>query len=133
MTVSRLLPPIAACFALAAGAVIGPTGSLAGAQSTGTTLRDGAYLTGPAGQCSDCHRPGLTGGPNEIPGPPGAPWAKVVPSLRGLKMFKTNADAIAFLHTAILPGGMRAKGPMPGYHFSVPDATAIVVYLRSLK
>ena len=61
------------------------------------------------------------------------PWAKVVPSLRGLKMFKTNADAIAFLHTTVLPGGGHAKGPMPSYMFSVADATTIVTYLRSLK
>ena len=41
--------------------------------------------------------------------------------------------AVAFLHTARLPGGKRALGPMPGYTFSVADATAIVAYLRSLK
>ncbi len=64
---------------------------------------------------------------------PGAPWAKVVPSLRGLKMFKTDAAAIAFLHTAKLPNGRPALGPMPHYNFSIADATTIVAYLRSLK
>jgi mono/diheme cytochrome c family protein len=93
----------------------------------------GAYLTGGAGQCSDCHGAGLKGGPNPIPGPPGAPWAKTVPNLRGLKMFPTDAVAIAFLHTTLLPGGVHALGPMPRYKFSVADATAIVTYLRSLK
>ena len=47
--------------------------------------------------------------------------------------FKTNADAIAFLHTTVLPGGAHAKGPMPRYMFSVADATTIVTYLRTLK
>jgi mono/diheme cytochrome c family protein len=93
----------------------------------------GQYLTGDAGQCADCHRPNFVGGPNLVPGPPGAPWAKTVPSLRGLKMFANDADAVAFLHTAKLPNGQTALRPMPHYNFSVPDAGAIVAYLRSLE
>jgi hypothetical protein len=48
-------------------------------------------------------------------------------------MFKTDAAAIAFLHTAKLPNGRPALGPMPHYNFSIADATTIVAYLRSLK
>ena len=71
--------------------------------------------------------------PDVIPGPPGAPWAKTVPSLRGLPMFRTDADAIAFLRTGKLPDGKPASGPMPQYRFNEADAGAIVAYLRSLK
>jgi mono/diheme cytochrome c family protein len=93
----------------------------------------GHYLVSGAGQCSDCHGEGFVGGPNLIAGPPGVPWAKVVPSLRGLTMFKSDADAVAFLETAKLPDGSGALRPMPRFHFDEEDATAIVVYFRSLK
>ena len=96
-------------------------------------LSRGAYLVGDAGQCADCHGANLTGGPNVIPGPPGAPWAKHVPSLRGLPMFPTDAAAIAFLRTTRLPNRENALPPMPRYKFNLADATAIVAYLRSLK
>jgi mono/diheme cytochrome c family protein len=133
MSISRVVSA-AACAALLSGAVLGASPAVAGAQmGAAPAARGGAYLVGPAGQCSDCHGATLGGGPNPIPGPPGAPWAKTIPSLHGLKMFKSDAAAIAFLHTAVLPTGKHALGPMPRYNFSVADATAIVVYLRSLK
>jgi mono/diheme cytochrome c family protein len=93
----------------------------------------GHYLVTGAGQCSDCHGEGFVGGPNHIAGPPGVPWAKVVPSLRGLTMFASDADAVAFLETAKLPDGSGALRPMPKFHFNEEDATAIVAYFRSLK
>jgi mono/diheme cytochrome c family protein len=93
----------------------------------------GHYLVTGAGQCSDCHGEGFVGGPNHIAGPPGVPWAKVVPSLRGLTMFKSDADAIAFLETTKLPDGSGALPPMPKFQFNEEDATAIVAYFRSLK
>lgn len=93
----------------------------------------GHYLVTGAGQCSDCHGEGFVGGPNHIVGPPGVPWAKTVPSLRGLTMFKSDADAIAFLETAKLPDGSAALRPMPRFQFDEEDATAIVAYFRSLK
>ncbi len=117
---------------IAAVAVAG-SGLAQRAGASTTDLARGAYLTGGAGQCADCHREGLHGGPNLVAGPPHAPWAKVVPSLRGLAMFKTDAEAIAFLETGKLPGGRTALGPMPGYRFNAADARAIVAYLRSLK
>lgn len=132
MNVSRVVSA-AALVALLASAFLGAGRTPASAAANAGLIARGAYLTGPAGQCADCHRPGLTGGPNLIGGPPGAPWAKTVPNLHGLKMFATDAAAIAFLHTATLPDGKPALGPMPRYTFSVADATAIVAYLRSLK
>jgi len=96
-------------------------------------LARGAYLTGGAGQCSDCHGATLAGAPLHIPGPPGVPWATEVPSLRGLPMFATDAAAMTFFTTGKLPNGSTALGPMPGYRFNAADAAAIVAYLRSLK
>jgi mono/diheme cytochrome c family protein len=107
----------------------------AAGDQTGTSdlIARGHYLVTGAGQCSDCHGEGFVGGPNHIAGPPGVPWAKVVPSLRGLTMFKSDADAIAFLETAKLPDGSGALRPMPKFQFNEEDATAIVAYFRSLK
>lgn len=96
-------------------------------------LAQGKYLVTGAGQCIDCHGQTLAGGPNRIPGPPGVPWAKTVPSLRGLPTFKNDADAIGFLTTATLPNGKHALRPMPHFMFHRADASAIVAYLRSLE
>jgi mono/diheme cytochrome c family protein len=93
----------------------------------------GYYLTHGAGRCGDCHGATFAGGPNVIPGPPGAPWAKTVPDLRGLPMFASDAAAVSFLTTAKLGDGSTALGPMPHYQFDEADATAIVAYFRSLK
>ena len=95
-------------------------------------IAHGDYLTHGAGQCMDCHGVGFVGKPT-FPGPPGAPWPKVAPSLVGLKMFAHDADAVSFLMTAHLPGGGQAMEPMPRYNFSRGDAESIVAYLRSLK
>jgi mono/diheme cytochrome c family protein len=89
----------------------------------------GQYLTHGAGQCEDCHGAGLVGAP--MHGPPGG--ATAAPSLVGLTMFATDADAITFLTTTKLPDGKNALPPMPRYMFNTADATAIVAYLRSLK
>jgi mono/diheme cytochrome c family protein len=111
------------------------TATPAAGDPTGTSdlIARGHYLVTGAGQCSDCHGEGFVGGPNHIAGPPGVPWAKVVPSLRGLTMFKSDADAIAFLETTKLPDGSGALPPMPKFRFNEEDAKAIVAYFRSLK
>ena len=96
-------------------------------------LAQGRYLVTGAGQCTDCHGQNFTGGPNHIIGPPFGSWAKKVPSLRGLPMFESDADAIVFLTTTKLPNGKHARPPMPHYQFKRADASAIVAYLRSLK
>ena len=93
----------------------------------------GYYLAHGAGQCGDCHGATFAGGPNFIPGPPGVPWAKTIPDLRGLPMFTSDAAAVSFLTTAKLGDGSTALPPMPHYQFDEADATAIVAYFRSLK
>jgi mono/diheme cytochrome c family protein len=107
------------------------TGDAAGASAA--DVARGQYLVGPAGQCSDCHGATLGGGPNQIPGPPGVPWAPSVPSLVGLTMFATDAQAVTFFETGALPDGSKVRPPMPEYRFNEADAQAIVAYLRSLK
>jgi mono/diheme cytochrome c family protein len=82
----------------------------------------GAYLTGPAGRCSDCHGQGLHGG-HVIP----------APNLAGLTMFASNADAVKFFHTALTPAGTTVPPPMPNFMFNTADARAIVAYLRQLR
>jgi mono/diheme cytochrome c family protein len=102
------------------------------APAAGPSLAQGDYLVHHVGMCIDCHGADLMGGPNP-PGPPGVPWAKTVPSIVGLPMFKSEAEASAFLQTAKLPDGSSALGPMPHYTMHADDADSVVAYLRSLK
>jgi mono/diheme cytochrome c family protein len=91
----------------------------------------GEYLTHGAGQCTDCHGADLHGAPMHTP--PNSGMASLAPSLAGMTMFATDADAITFLTTTKLPNGGNALPPMPRYMFHTEDAAAIVAYLRSLK
>jgi mono/diheme cytochrome c family protein len=132
---ARLTAPrsllLASLIAAVAAATVVP-GRAPAADAPAMPLSRGEYLTHGAGQCEDCHGAGLVGAPMP-PGPPGVPWAKTAPSLHGLTMFATDADAIAFLETAKLPNGQHTLPPMPHYNFNAADATAIVAYLRALK
>jgi mono/diheme cytochrome c family protein len=94
-------------------------------------LARGEYLTHGAGQCLDCHGADLHGAPMQVP--PNSGMASKAPSLAGLPMFATDADAIAFFTTTKLPDGSTARPPMPRYLFHADDAAAIVAYLRALK
>jgi mono/diheme cytochrome c family protein len=120
-------------FALVGASYVGAFATATANDAPAGTLLQGKYLVTGAGQCADCHGRTLAGGPNRIKAPPFVPWAKKVPSLRGLAMFKTDADATRFLITAKLPGGRNARRPMPRYNFKPADARAIVAYLRTLK
>jgi mono/diheme cytochrome c family protein len=128
-----LLSTVAAGLLVALAVGHSASRALAQTAAPADLLARGEYLTGDAGQCADCHNAQLQGGPNKVKPRPGVPWADTVPSLRGLKMFATDADALTFLRTGALPDGSKAKAPMPGYRFNQADATAIVAYLRSLK
>ena len=67
----------------------------------------------------DCHGEGFKGAPLHIPGPPGVPWADKAPSLVGLTMFATDAQAVSrSWTTGVLPSGKPALGPMPQYRFN---------------
>ena len=94
----------------------------------------GHYLVVPAGQCMDCHGPTLHGGPLTSFLNPALPPSvtRRAPKIAGLPMFRSDSDAIHFLHTGQLPGGGHARPPMPQYRFSRDDASAIVTYLRTL-
>jgi mono/diheme cytochrome c family protein len=127
---SRLLF-VVAC-AIAATVVAGrPASAPAADVAPPDLIARGEYLTHGAGQCFDCHGADLHGAPMHVP--PGSGLATLAPAIAGLPMFKTDAAAITFLTTAVLPDGTRARGPMPAYMFHTDDAVAIVAYLRSLK
>jgi mono/diheme cytochrome c family protein len=110
---------IAVTLTFASGAL--PPREAAGAAESPLVAR-GAYLTGPAGQCLDCHGQGLHGG-HLIPGP----------NLAGLTMFASGADAVKFFETTLTPSGKQVPPPMPRYMFHADDARAIVAYLRQLR
>jgi mono/diheme cytochrome c family protein len=121
-----LTTPTALGAAIAAVALMAVCGLLfqsqaASAADTALVTR-GAYLTGRAGQCSDCHGQRLLGG-HAVP----------ASDLGGLKMFASDADAVRFFETALTPRGTPAPPPMPHFMFNAADARAIVAYLRQLR
>jgi mono/diheme cytochrome c family protein len=129
-TRSRLLFAVAC--ALGATLAIGRPGSAPAADVASPALiARGEYLTHGAGTCFDCHGADLHGAPMHVP--PNSGMATMAPSLAGLTMFATDADAITFFTTTKLPSGGNAMPPMPRYMFHTDDAMAIVAYLRSLK
>jgi mono/diheme cytochrome c family protein len=136
MSLRTLMRPAVALSAVALIAV-GFQAAQSPAQADQSQVDRGMYLTGPAGQCSDCHGTGLVGAPLTFkpagPLPPGLQFADAAPSLVGLTMFKSDQDAATFFQTGKLPGGGSARLPMPQYRFNADDAQAIVAYLRSLK
>ncbi len=126
----RLL--FAAACALGAALAFGrPASAPAAGAASPAIIARGEYLTHGAGQCIDCHGEDLHGAPMHVP--PNSGMAMVAPSLAGLPMFATDADAITFLTTTKLPNGANAMPPMPRFMFHADDAAAIVAYLRSLK
>lgn len=101
------------------------------AQSDALVAR-GHYLVEMAGKCSDCHGAKLTGSTLDFLSPALPPIVqRKAPRIAGLPQL-SKSQAVAFLHTGMLPGGHPARPPMPEYRFSVADATAIVAYLKSL-
>ena len=93
----------------------------------------GRYLVGISG-CMDCHGAQLMGGslffqPAKGVKPP--TWAPIAPKIAGLPMFKTNAEAVTYLKTGVMPDGSRPRIPMPQMQFNDADAKAVVAYLRS--
>ena len=101
------------------------------AQEVDNRVSRGHYLTGGAGQCSDCHGPQLQGAPIAFL-KPGLPVLYRSPRIAGLPQLSAT-DATRFLETGVLPNGRHARPPMPQYRFNHDDAAAIVAYLKSLK
>lgn len=124
---SRLISLLFAmsCFALF-------TAQSAPAQN-GDLVARGRYLVMMAGKCSDCHGARLRGDYLGFLNPKLPPIVqRRAPRIAGLPQL-SSAAAIRFLHTGLLPGGRPARPPMPDYRFNLPDATAIVAYLKSLR
>ncbi|MBC5804625.1 MAG: c-type cytochrome [Candidatus Eremiobacter antarcticus] len=91
----------------------------------------GRYLTNDGVKCVDCHGARLQGMQLGFMRP-GMPIAYYAPKIAGLPMLSQPA-AVRFFQTGLLPGGGRARPPMPQFRFSRSDAQAITAYLRSLR
>lgn len=113
-----------------------------GAPSAATIAR-GKYLVENVGLCGDCHTPRNEKGEfikeqylkgTVLDFKPTAPvpvWADKSPDIAGLPGWEKDA-AIQFLMTGVAYNGLPGRPPMPRYRFNQQDATAIVVYLKSL-
>ncbi|MBV9056808.1 MAG: c-type cytochrome [Candidatus Eremiobacteraeota bacterium] len=119
---------VVCCASVAAAAAV----LHASAQTSTDQIARGQYLVMSVGKCNDCHGPKLQG--SSLIGllKPGMPFAYRSPKIAGLPQLST-ADAVTFLQTGRLPGGARARPPMPQYRFNHGDAAAVVAYLKSLK
>lgn len=129
----------AASVALLAGLVaLSPAASRAESKEIGR----GKYLVENVAKCGDCHTPmNAKGEPDQSHWLEGAvlpfkptvpmPWAGVAVNLAGLPGWKQE-DAVAFLMTG-KHLGKAPMPPMPSYHLSKADASAVVAYLRSLR
>jgi len=58
-------------------------------------------------------------------------WADKTPKIAGLPGWE-DKNAIRFLMTGLAYNDLPARPPMPQYRFTREEATAVVVYLRSL-
>ena len=58
-------------------------------------------------------------------------WADKTPNIAGLPGWKEQ-EAVKFLMTGVAYNDLPGRPPMPQYRFNQEDASAIVVYLRSL-
>lgn len=128
------LPVLAAAAAVLATACGGP------ATSAAPDAARGRYLVERASLCTDCHSPRdergqfvadrwLQGSPLPFAPTVAMPWANVAPPIAGLPNL-TDEQAVAFLQNGELPGGRRARPPMPEWRFDARDARDIVAYLR---
>ena len=106
-------------------------------------IQRGKYLVERVAMCGDCHTPHnekgepiqekwLQGSP--LPFKPAVPipvWADKTPKIAGLPGWE-DKNAIRFLMTGLAYNDLPARPPMPQYRFTREEATAVVVYLRSL-
>lgn len=100
----------------------------------------GRYLVEQVGLCQDCHSPRdqqgrfvperwLQGSALPFAATVPMPWAPVSKPIAGLPAW-TDAQAMTFLTTGVLPDGRRPLPPMPEYRFSADDARDVIAYLR---
>jgi mono/diheme cytochrome c family protein len=107
-------------------------------------IQKGEYLVKHVAMCVQCHTPRedngeldhmqlLQGARVPVPSPfPNQQWAFQAPRIAGLPSW-TEEDAIRFLQTGKNPNGYSPRPPMPPFRMTQEDATAVVVYLKSLK
>jgi len=114
-------------------AVLSASAALLAAQRGDAQTAHGRYLVERVAMCTNCHGPGLQGGPLHVkPIKPIKGWADDVPGIAGLPGWSKPAAA-KFLATGLGPDGKPADPPMPRYRLDADDAAAVVAYLRSLK
>jgi len=135
---------IALISALLVTAAVSQTGAKPAAAKGNSLLERGRYLVVDVGNCGDCHSPrGKDGRPikgQELEGAqlffqpmmPVPGWMAVAPGIAGLPGW-TDQQGITFLTTGKKPDGSMAAPPMPAIRFNKADATAVVLYLRSLS
>lgn len=112
------------------------------------SLARGKYLAEEVGKCQECHSPRLENGELDkerwmkgavldfAPLTPTPSWHKTSPDITGAgSLWKRWGDEamLKFMTTGLSPKGKKADAPMPAYTLALPDAEAVVAYLKSLK
>jgi mono/diheme cytochrome c family protein len=104
----------------------------------------GKYLVENVAMCTQCHTPRdssgkfdrtqwLQGGPLFYqPAHSVADWPLQVPRIGG-SVAATDAELVTLLTTGIWRDGKRLRQPMQQFRMTPEDASAVVVYLRSLN
>ena len=110
----------------------------------GDQVERGRYLVHDVAQCVVCHSPKdprgnvierrlLTGSPMPVKSPyPNVDWAFYCPPIAGLPGWE-KADAVYLLQNGHRRNGRAPRPPMPEFHMTEQDATAVVEYLMSLQ
>ena len=108
-------------------------------------IRQGKYIVEDAAMCVQCHTPRdktgrlirseyLKGAPVPVKRPPyrGMQWALKAPAIAGLPGY-TKEEGVRLLTRGVTRDGRFANPPMPPFRLSIPDAEAVVAYLKSLE
>jgi len=114
------------------------------AQSTADKIARGKYIVENVGMCGDCHTPRdakgslvmsqlLQGAPLGLRPVVAMPFADLAPPIAGGPPGWTASELVHFLETGERPNHRPPLPPMPSYRLSPADATAVALYLRSLK
>lgn len=123
--------------------VLAPLRALGGNAPDAPTTARGKYLVEDVALCWNCHTPRdesgnpdrsrwLLGGPVIFDPAIAIPrWAHIAPRLAGLPP-GTDEQFITLLTTGIARNGLPPTPPMPRFQLTREDATAVLVYLKSL-
>jgi mono/diheme cytochrome c family protein len=113
--------------------------------STSDLVWIGKYIVEDVAMCVQCHTPRdntgqlirgeyLNGAPVAVSAPPypGMKWALKAPAIAGLLGY-TKEEGVCLLTRGITRDGRVPNPPMPPFRLSIPDAEAVVAYLKSLE